>query len=93
MQPHFILHASWLVGKTVILYILVQVCNTINQERVTASAVVVVASFLIQQGADIHIKNKKHQTPLQICSPLDLDVLSTFANARLLLCISPHASA
>ena len=69
---------------------LVQVCNAINQQRAGASTVVMVACYLLEQGADIHIKNNKCQTPLQTCSPLVLDVLSTFANARLLLCVAPH---
>jgi len=45
----------------------------------TASEVVVVACFLIEKGADIYSKNKRGQTPFQLCPPLTLELLSTFA--------------
>ena len=45
-----------------------QVQEALDQEDGTIKPGVVVACFLVQEGADIHLTNKNSLTPLQMCS-------------------------
>ena len=45
-----------------------QVQEALDQEDGTIKPGVVVACFLVQEGADIHLTNKNGLTPLQMCS-------------------------
>ena len=59
------------------LYLNLQVQESL-EEHVGSSTSCVVACFLVREGADIHIKNKNDNPPLQLFPPDVREVVSNF---------------
>ena len=61
------------------LYITLQVKDLLMEMTDEVSGQLVVACFLIREGADTTDKNRQGQTPLDVCSPEMAVLLSAFA--------------
>lgn len=61
-----------------IIVLLLQVKDRLGEQAHT-DARVVVACFLIQEGADVHAKNKKGVSPLEACPSAISEVVADFA--------------
>lgn len=60
-------------------FMYVQVLNGLNiSDESTSHASTAVACFLVQEGADIYIQNKKDHATLQVCSPEVATIITSF---------------
>lgn len=72
LNCRFVLHDLIIMVKQNIIpgtcLLFPQVQDALDQEDGTIKPGVVVACFLVQEGADIHLTNENSLTPLQMCS-------------------------